>query len=77
MTVRELINHFSFYFDKIVFFDKTNNIQDIAKIYIDNFPKKTVKNETEFLDEYGDYKVINWEVSIDGSFLIRIEIEEE
>ena len=82
MTVKELLNHFnSFYFDKIVIFDKTNNVQDTAYIYAMNNPKKTIKNMDEFLKKYGDYEVTDWEVDVDGSSItktyISIDIEEE
>ena len=86
MTVRELLKHFGFYFSRIVFFDKTNNIQDTAYIgqmqlkFAIYSHSKTAKCETEFLNEYGDYKVITWEVdttitSITDGVYLSIEIE--
>ena len=81
MTVRELFKHFGFYFSRIVFYDKTNNIHDTAFIFDIKNRKKTVKTEADFLNEYGDYKVNTWEVDTDLTTItnvyISIEIEEE
>ena len=81
MTVEELLKHFRFYFDKIVFFNKTHNIQDTAHLYEIDSLEQTVNNETEFLNEYGDYKVTDWKVKYDDSLItdiyIWIEIEKE
>lgn len=81
MTVRELLNHFSFLFNRIVFLDKTNNIQDTAYTFMINSREQTIKNYTEFLNEYGEYEVTDWEVDTDLSSItqvyISIEIEEK
>lgn len=60
MTVLELFERFSAYFNKIVYFDETNNIEDCIVL-------KDVKTEgyikfiyIEFIFKYGSFKVLDW-----------------
>lgn len=54
MTVNELLDHFDFYPDKIVYYDEPNNIQDKCTFYNEDAPYG------DFLDEYGERNVKEW-----------------
>lgn len=59
MTVAELFERFSAYFDKIVYFDETNNIEDSIEV---RDCKEDVKTEEyiKFIFKYGLFKVLDW-----------------
>ena len=59
MTVLELFERFSAYFNKIVYFDETNNIQDSIELKDCNDNIKT-EEYYKFIDQYGSFKVLDW-----------------
>lgn len=82
MNVQELFDHFRCLFDKIVYFDKTNNIEDSVYIestaLIDGEMTRAYSQEKqeEFLGEYGDFDVVEWEYSSYDN-TINITVEED
>ena len=59
MTVLELFERFSAYFNKIVYFDETNNIEDCIEVMDCNNDVKTEEYD-EFIDQYGSFEVLDW-----------------
>lgn len=59
MTVAELFERFSAYFNKIIFFDETNNIQDSIELSDCNKDVK-VYEYVNFIYKYGLFKVDAW-----------------
>lgn len=59
MTVAELFEHFSAYFDKVVYFDETNNIEDIIELRDCKDDFKT-EEYIKFIFKYGLFKVLDW-----------------
>ena len=74
IDVVDLFSHFTSYFDKILFLDKTNNIQDTVHIKDNGY--YNYKKFDEFLEEYGNAEVIDWEYVYHDN-LIDIKIESE
>ena len=80
MNVRELFEHFFIVFDAIHYNDITHNAEDV--IYttsMDERGKKTYDEEkqNEFVGEYGDYEVLEWEYRCDDTIVLRIRMPEE
>ena len=75
MKVEELFLNFTAYFDKIIFYDTTENIQDAVYIRDNNNDDYNENMYDEFLEQYGDYKVTDWEYVYHGNY-IDITIEE-
>lgn len=59
MTVSELFEHFIRYFDKIIYSDKKNKIEDAVLIKINSVEYDTIEYDI-FVKVYGRYKVIEW-----------------
>lgn len=75
ITVNELFTvNFAMYFDKIKFYDETNNIQDT--MFINNGHNDyDEKAWNEFLEAYGEYYVTEWQYMYYNN-TIDITIEE-
>ncbi len=58
MTVDELFDKFTVYFDKIVYFDEANNIEDT--IDLKNGDDFLIMKYDDFLEEYGDCEITDW-----------------
>lgn len=72
MNVEELFHCFAAYFDKIIFYDVTENVQDTVQIKIlENYDKDAYWS---FAQEYGEYTVTEWQYVKDGNY-IDITIE--
>lgn len=59
MTVLELFERFWTYFNKITYFDETNNIEDCIEVRDCNNDVKTEEYD-KFIDQYGSFEVIEW-----------------
>lgn len=57
MTVENLLDCFKFYPDQITYFDTTNNIQDQIDLF-----SPPLNKFCGFIEEYGEYEVIDWSV---------------
>ena len=71
MTVSELLDHFGFYPDSIVYYDRNTNVQDVVYIkrseqYYDD------EQYDEFLNEYGNRFVSYWHM--DCEYDLHIDI---
>lgn len=61
MTVAELFEHFTFYFDSIIYYDRTNNVEDMKYIYSDSDETYSSDVYLNFLHKFKEYSVIEWE----------------
>ena len=61
MTVKELFNHFKEYPARIVCYDAKNNIEDKVLVWDENYIKHPEEYE-DFIDEYGEYNVVDWSI---------------
>lgn len=74
MTVRDLFDHFHCMFQKIVYYDKTANVEDV--VHIENRKQYDEELYDDFLEEYGDYIVKEWAYMYDDSIQLVIEKDE-
>lgn len=67
MTVIELFDKFTNFFDKVAYFDEINNIQDT--IYIKKNGEIHGEIYYDFLNNYGVREVCEWEYSYERNCL--------
>lgn len=69
MTVRELLEHFNIYPDKICYYDELNNIQDtvnIACVAANGEKSHNSKAYKEFMSKYGNRNIWEWNYGYDN-----------
>lgn len=80
MTVKKLFDHIHFLPDRISYFDKTNNVEDVIKIFVRvedkiryNIDYKIRYTDYyDFIDKYGDREVTDWNLWFDGGFSVEV-----
>ena len=63
MTVEQLLDHFDFFPDKIVYFDEPNNTQDtvyVMRITANGEKEYDDDRYNNFVDEYGKREIEDW-----------------
>ena len=63
MTVTELLNHFIVYIDTIYYKIVKNTGIECGKIYFNVPGEGNEEKYNKFIDEYGDFYVLDWEAS--------------
>lgn len=74
MMVKELFEHFGEFFDTIIYFDVSSNIQDSVTI-VDG-DRVMLRVYDDFMREYGGYNVTDWSYRNSGNG-IDINIEKD
>lgn len=78
MTVEELFDHIHFLPDRIVYFDKTNNVEDTVEIGVQTVTgEKIILHDSyyEFLAEYKNREVMDWDLWFYGDFKVDVSFK--